>query len=107
MAGIPREDDKRPEPISCRTKAGLPCADANNPTEIVALALMPGWLGLLAAYSPFRSMGAFPVELALGRLPADQVLPGFAMQVVWLGAGLLLFRVLWGAGIKQYSAVGA
>ena len=75
--------------------------------RIAPIALMPGWLGAVAYYSPFRGMGSFPVELALGRVPMNQVLPGFALQLVWLGAGVVLFRVLWGAGIKQYSAVGA
>lgn len=75
--------------------------------RIAPLALLPGWLGVLAAWSPFRGMGAFPVELVLGRVPADQILPGFALQIVWLAVGLIAFRALWAAGIRQYSAVGA
>jgi ABC-2 type transport system permease protein len=75
--------------------------------RIAPVALMPGWLGVLAYYSPFRSMGAFPVELALGRVPAAEILPGFGLQVIWLAAGYALFRVMWAAGVKQYSAVGA
>ena len=75
--------------------------------RIAPLALMPGWLYGVALYSPFRGMGAFPVELALGRVPADQILPGFALQIAWIAAGLIVFRLLWSAGIKQYSAVGA
>lgn len=75
--------------------------------RIAPIALLPGWMGVAAYYSPFRAMGAFPVELALGRLPTDQILPGFALQIVWLAAGLVLLQALWAAGIKQYSAVGA
>jgi ABC-2 type transport system permease protein len=75
--------------------------------RIAPLTLLPGALGAFAYYSPFRAMGAFPVELALGRVPPAAILPGFALQVVWLGAAVLLFRVLWAAGIRQYSAVGA
>ncbi len=75
--------------------------------RIAPLSLMPGWLGVLAIYSPFRGMGAFPVELALGRVPSAQILPGFALQVVWLVIGIVVFRLLWASGIKQYSAVGA
>jgi ABC-type uncharacterized transport system permease subunit len=40
-------------------------------------------------------------------VPANQILPGFAMQVVWLVAAIGLLRIMWRAGIKQYSAVGA
>lgn len=75
--------------------------------RIAPLALMPGILGAVAVYSPFRSMGAFPVELALGRVPPEQILPGFALQLGWIVVAICLFNVLWRAGIKQYSAVGA
>lgn len=75
--------------------------------RIAPLALLPGWLGILARLSPFAAMSAFPVELALGRIPPDQILPGFVLQVIWLAAGVVVFRILWAAGIKQYSAVGA
>jgi ABC-2 type transport system permease protein len=75
--------------------------------SIAPLALMPALLGTVAYYSPFRSMGSFPVELVLGRVPPAQILPGFMLQVFWLAAGALLLRKVWAAGIKQFSAVGA
>jgi ABC-2 type transport system permease protein len=81
--------------------------DAFLAGRIAPLALLPGWMGVAAMYLPFRSMGSFPVELLLGRVPADQIIPGFAMQIVWLAAAVCLFRLVWRAGIKQYSAVGA
>lgn len=75
--------------------------------RIAPLALLPGWLGAAAAWSPFSGMGSFPVMLALGRVPGDQVLAGLAMQCVWFVAGILVLRALWNAGVRQYSAVGA
>jgi ABC-2 type transport system permease protein len=75
--------------------------------RIAPLTLLPGALGTAAYFLPFRSMGAFPVELALGRVPPEQILPGFALQIAWVGAAVLTLRVIWGAGIRQYSAVGA
>lgn len=75
--------------------------------RIAPLALLPGWLGVLAAWSPFRGMGSFPVELALGRVPPGEILPGFALQIAWLVVGVVVLRVVWAAGVKQYSAVGA
>lgn len=81
--------------------------DAFLAGRIAPLALLPGWMGMAAIYLPFRSMGSFPVELLLGRVPADQIVSGFAMQIVWLAAAVCLFRLMWRAGIKQYSAVGA
>lgn len=75
--------------------------------RIAPLALLPGVLGTVAYYAPFRAMGAFPVELALGRVPPAEIVPGFLLQVVWLGVGIAVFRALWSAGVRQYSAVGA
>jgi ABC-2 type transport system permease protein len=75
--------------------------------RIAPLALLPGFLGAIAAYSPFRAMGEFPVSLALGRVPPADILPGFSLQIVWLGLAVALFRFMWSAGIRQYSAVGA
>jgi ABC-2 type transport system permease protein len=74
---------------------------------VAPLALLPGWLGVVAMYSPFRGMGAFPVELALGRIPMEEVVPGFVWQMVWLMLAVVVLRIMWAAGIKQYSAVGA
>ncbi len=81
--------------------------DAFLSGRIAPLALMPGLLGAAAYFSPFRAMGAFPVELALGRVPPGEILPGFLLQLVWLAVAFLALRVMWAAGVKQYSAVGA
>ena len=75
--------------------------------RIAPIALMPGWLGVAAVYAPFWAMNAFPVELALGRIPAERIAAGFVQQIVWLIVGVFVFRAVWSAGIKQYSAVGA
>jgi ABC-2 type transport system permease protein len=75
--------------------------------RIAPLSLLPVWLGAAAYFSPFRAMGAFPVELALGRVPPGEIATGFGLQLLWLAACILLLRVLWAAGIRQYSAVGA
>lgn len=75
--------------------------------RIAPLSLLPAWMAVAAAFSPFRSMGGFPVELLLGRLTTGQIVSGFAFQLLWIGAALIIFRVMWAAGVRQYSAVGA
>lgn len=75
--------------------------------RIAPLALLPGWMAVAATYSPFRSMGSFPVELILGRMSPSQIASGFALQLVWLVIGLAVLRAVWAAGVRQYSAVGA
>ncbi len=75
--------------------------------QIAPLSLLPPPVQAAAAILPFRWMVSFPVELFLGRLTAAQALTGLAAQAAWLVIGLILLRVVWLAGVRVYSAVGA
>jgi ABC-2 type transport system permease protein len=75
--------------------------------QIAPLSLFPRAIQVLANILPFRWMIGFPVELILGRLTPIQALTGIAAQVFWLFVSLGLVRVVWRAGIRIYSAVGA
>ncbi len=81
--------------------------DAFLAGRIAPIALMPVWIGAISRYTPFYGMGAFPVEVALGRVAGSDLLSGIAAQIVWLGVGIVVFRFVWNAGVRQYSAVGA
>ena len=75
--------------------------------QVAPLALFPGFVQAIGTALPFRWMISFPVELLLGYLTPAQVLTGFAAQAGWIVVGLVLVRVVWRAGVRQYSAVGA
>lgn len=75
--------------------------------QIAPLSLFPRPIQVLAYILPFRWMIGFPVELILGRLTFTEALIGLGVQVVWVGISLVLWRVVWRAGIRIYSAVGA
>jgi ABC-2 type transport system permease protein len=75
--------------------------------QIAPLGLFPSWLQIIAAVLPFRWMLSFPVELLLGRLSPLQTLGGLGAQAAWLVLSLLLVRLVWQAGVRVYSAVGA
>jgi ABC-2 type transport system permease protein len=75
--------------------------------RMAPLALMPVAIQVIAWWSPFRWMIAFPVELALGRVSIEQVPAGVAWQAAWLAVGIGVFRAIWARGIRAYSAVGA
>jgi ABC-2 type transport system permease protein len=75
--------------------------------QLAPLALLPRPIQTAAAILPFRYMIGFPVELLLGRLTPSQAAWGFAGQAVWLTIGLSLLRIVWRAGTRVYSAVGA
>ncbi len=75
--------------------------------RIAPLSLLPPPVQTAAAILPFRWMVSFPVELLLGRLTPASALSGLGAQVLWLMLALGLMRLVWRAGLKQYSAVGA
>ncbi len=75
--------------------------------QIAPLSLMPHPVRILAEILPFRWMVGFPVELLLGRLTPAEALMGLGVQAAWVIIGLVLLRVVWRAGVRVYSAVGA
>jgi ABC-2 type transport system permease protein len=75
--------------------------------QLAPLTLLPHAVQVAADILPFRWMIGFPVELLLGRLTPTQALIGLGAQVAWLLLGFLLLRLVWRAGVKNYSAVGA
>ncbi|MEM7031150.1 MAG: ABC-2 family transporter protein [Chloroflexota bacterium] len=75
--------------------------------RLAPLELFPDWVRTLASLTPFPWMLLFPVELLLGRLSVQDTLLGFGIQIVWLVICFGLMRVIWTAGVKHFSAVGA
>ena len=75
--------------------------------QVAPLSLLPAPLPSVAAVLPFRWMVAFPVQLALGRVPPAQIPVGLAAQAAWCLGSLGLMHLVWRAGIRRYSAVGA
>jgi ABC-2 type transport system permease protein len=75
--------------------------------RIAPLAVLPPALRAAAAVLPFAMMFAFPIEVALGQLAGAELARGFALQLFWVVAGIAAFRLVWNAGLRQYSAVGA
>jgi ABC-2 type transport system permease protein len=75
--------------------------------QIAPLALFPLPVRVAAMILPFRWMIGFPVDLLLGHLTPVETLTGLAAQALWIGLGFLLVRIVWRAGVRVYSAVGA
>ena len=75
--------------------------------QIAPLALLPYPIQIISMLLPFRWIISFPVELLLGRLTLSGALIGLAAQAAWLIVSLVLVKIVWRAGIRIYSAVGA
>jgi ABC-2 type transport system permease protein len=75
--------------------------------QIAPLSLLPPIVQVAAKVLPFYWMVGFPVEILLGQLTLTDCLIGLGVQVVWLAVSFVLVRVVWRAGLRVYSAVGA
>ncbi len=75
--------------------------------QIAPLTLLPYPIQVAAEVLPFRWMISFPVELLLGQLTLTQALTGLGVQAAWVVVSLVLVRIVWRAGVRVYSAVGA
>ncbi|HEY1016116.1 MAG TPA: ABC-2 family transporter protein [Herpetosiphonaceae bacterium] len=75
--------------------------------RLVPLELMPAWVRRITDLLPFKWTFGFPIEVVLGRLSAREVLTGFAAQAIWFAIGAAVLNLVWRAGVRRYSAVGA
>jgi ABC-2 type transport system permease protein len=75
--------------------------------QFAPLSLLPFPIQIVADILPFRWLIAFPIELISGRLTPAQALIGLGAQLAWLFISYILFRIMWRAGVRIYSAVGA
>jgi ABC-2 type transport system permease protein len=75
--------------------------------QIAPLTLFPAPVQIAAQILPFRWMIGFPVELILGRVSPAQAALGIFTQLVWIAIAFGLLRIVWRAGVRVYSAVGA
>jgi ABC-2 type transport system permease protein len=73
----------------------------------VPLDLLPPLVQRVAQFLPFQLSIYFPIQLVLGKLSAGEAARGFAAGLVWLAIALVLFLLVWRAGVKRFSAVGA
>ena len=75
--------------------------------QFVPLSLLPGALQRVAEVLPFRLMLYFPIQLLLGKVTIQDALIAMLWQGFWLFVFFIGFQLIWRAGIKKFSAVGA
>jgi ABC-2 type transport system permease protein len=74
--------------------------------RLVPLQLMPEWVQTLANFLPFKWTFGFPIESLVGNLSTRDLLLGLCAQALWIGIGLVLFKVAWSSAIKRFVSVG-
>jgi len=75
--------------------------------QIAPISLMPLPLQVAAYALPFAYILAVPTDILRGGLTLEAALVQMAGQGAWLAASFVAFTVVWRAGLRQYSGVGA
>ncbi|HTZ50740.1 MAG TPA: ABC-2 family transporter protein [Spirochaetia bacterium] len=75
--------------------------------QMAPLSLLPAPIRTAATFLPFRWTTSFPVELLMGKLAPADALVGLAAQAAWVLACAVALRVVWRAGVRVFTAVGA
>ena len=75
--------------------------------QIAPLSLLPGALQSIAYVLPFSYMLGVPSDILRGGLTVEQGLARVAGQAIWVALSYVGFQIIWRAGVRQYSAVGA
>jgi ABC-2 type transport system permease protein len=75
--------------------------------RLAPLSIMPLPLRKIASALPFKWVIWFPSEILMGRLSPRTIWHGMENQFAWAVFGLIVFRLVWRAGVRRYSAVGA
>ncbi len=74
---------------------------------IAPLALFPAGLRQVAGILPFYATLGLPIEILMGRLTGAEIARELSVGAVWTVFFVVLYRVLWRAGLRRYEAVGA
>lgn len=75
--------------------------------RFVPLAFFPPEARVALALQPWRYVLSFPVEIATQGAARADVIPGLAVQCVYVAGVWLVLRRVWRAGLRTYAAAGA
>jgi ABC-2 type transport system permease protein len=68
--------------------------------------ILPPWAAAALKFTPFPYQMFFPVSVYLGRVTGSEMWLGIVIQVFWVIFFYCLARIVWGRGIRKYTAVG-
>jgi len=73
---------------------------------VIPLFLFPKILQTIAYLLPFAYTAFFPILALQGQLTYLQLLQAIGMQTIWLGFFIVLNRIMWSRGIKEFTSHG-
>lgn len=70
------------------------------------LELLPGSIGSIVNFLPFKYLAYFPAAVFLGKIRGTEMYVGLAVEIAWVLFFIVLARILWYRGVKRYSGFG-
>ena len=74
--------------------------------HLFPLDILPQALAQILNFTPFPYQLYFPISVYMGKVTGAALVEGLLLQAGWVLAAYGLARVVWGRGIRKYSAVG-
>ena len=74
--------------------------------QSIPLSFFPDNLRKVIDLLPFRYVYSFTLEIYTQKVTNDELVSGFATQIVWIAATYIVYQLLWKQGLKKYSAFG-
>ena len=75
--------------------------------QIAPLSLLPGVLQQIAYFLPFGYIYGVPTDILRGGHDPATSLALVGGQAVWVAVAYVAYGLVWRAGVRAYSAVGA
>ena len=73
---------------------------------MLPLTFYPNWIQTISSYTPFYFWAYFPSQLVLGKLSGTEIVFGLVTGLLWTLLLVLLTKIMWIRGLRQYSSVG-
>ncbi len=74
--------------------------------QLFPVSLLPAWARELSHWLPFYYTTGVPTEILIGRLKGEAALNCIYVQIIWILASYVIFKILWKNGLKHYTGVG-
>ena len=70
------------------------------------LDMLPEWAATIVDLFPLKYLAYFPAAVLLGQLEPAEIIWGLKVEFCWLVTFMILSRLMYSYGVKQYSAYG-
>lgn len=74
--------------------------------RLLPVTLLPIWAQWVGIILPFAILYSFPMEILLARIGPQEIVWGFARQILWLGILTWVVQKSWSRGLLAYEAYG-